>query len=147
MRLAHAFRRFVVPVQSQPLERRPPQLAVDAEPEAGARWGRPASFDQASRPRADDEAVGFTADWIDTTRVFKGVETHREYSRVNAGETEPEGIRSVTFYCGTRKERDDVGGVIFTTLIHDYVSFNFPLFEPRGARGQSHPPPSPEEEA
>ena len=88
MRLAHAFRRFVVPVQSQLTERRQPQLVVDAEPEAGTRWGRPAAFDQASRPRPSDEPAGFTAEWIDTYRVFKGIETHREYSRAPAGDTE-----------------------------------------------------------
>lgn len=98
MRLAHAIRRrFVVAVESQTVERTAMRAPVDPSAQAGARWGRPASFDQASRPRPSDEPIGFTVDWVDTYRVFKGSETHREYSRVTAGETEPEGIWSVTF--------------------------------------------------
>ena len=85
-------------VESQTVDRTPVEPLVDPDAQAGARWGQPAIFDQASRPRASDEPVGFTVDWVDTYRVFKGTETHREYSRVAAGETEPEGIRSVTFY-------------------------------------------------
>jgi hypothetical protein len=147
MRLAHAIRRrFVVAVESQTVERTPVEL-VELGTQAGARWGRPASFDQASRPRPSSETVGFTVDWIDTYRVFKGTETHREYSRVAAGETDPEGIRSVTFYCGSRKERRNVRGVIFTNLIQDYVKFNFPVLAFSGARGEPHPPPTPEEDA
>ena len=69
-------------VESQTVERTAVQPPVDPDAQAGARWGQPACFDQASRPRASDEPVGFTVDWVDTYRVFKGTETHREYSRV-----------------------------------------------------------------
>ena len=58
---------------------------------------------------------------------------------------EPETIRSVTFYCGTRSEKRDVGGVIFTSLITDYVKLDFP-FGLEGSRGQPHPPPTPDED-
>ncbi len=147
MRLARAIRRcFVVAVESQTVDRTAIQPPIGPEAQAGARWGQPAVFDQASRPRASDEPVGFTVDWVDTYRVFKGSETHREYSRVAAGETEPEGIRSVTFYSGSRKERRNVRGVIFTNVIHDYVKFNFPVLAFSGARGEPHPPPTPENE-
>ncbi len=150
MRLAHAIRRrFVVAVQSQPYQRRPVEAAV-VLPEAGARWGRPATFDQASRPQPSDEPTGFTAEWIDTYRLFKGVESHREYSSAPAAvgdqTLQPEGIRSVTFYCGAQKERRDLGGVIYTSLIHHYVKFDFPVLAFVGARGQPHPPPTAEDD-
>ena len=150
MRFARAFRRrFVVAVESQTVQRTPVQPPADREPEAGARWGRPANFDHASRDRASDKPAGFSASWIDNARVFEGTESHREYNHafasVGGEQLEPEGIRSVTFDCGTRKEKRDVGGVIFTNLIRDYVKLDFP-FGVEGSRGQPHPPPTPEED-
>jgi hypothetical protein len=150
MRIARAIRgRFVVTVESQTVERTPVQTRVDQDGQAGARWGQPANFDIASRDRPSDTPAGFSASWIDNARVFKGIESHREYNRAIASvgdeQLEPEGIRSVTFDCGMRRERRDVGGVIFTNLIRDYVKLDFP-FGVEGSRGQPHPPPTPEEE-
>ena len=148
MRLARAFRRFVVAVESQPVRRAAVQ-PVAPDPGAGARWGRPATFDVASRARASDEPLGFSVSWIDNYRLFRGVESRREYDRAAAsvgGESlQPETIRSVTFYCGTRSEKQDVGGVIFTDLIEEYVKLDFP-FGVEGSRGQPHPPPTPDED-
>ena len=93
--------------------------------------------------------MGFEARWIDDTRIFKGTESHREYNRlvasVSGEQLEPEGIRSVTFDCGTRSEKRNVGGVIFTNLVRDYVKLDFP-FGVEGPRGAPHPPATPEEE-
>ncbi len=148
MRLARAFRRFVVAVESQPAQRAAVGPAAP-DRQAGAHWGRPATFDVASRNRPSDEPAGFSASWIDTYRLFRGIETHREYDRaaaaVSSATLQPETIRSVTFYCGTRSERRDVGGVIFTSLIEDYVKLDFP-FGLEGSRGQPHPPPTPDED-
>ena len=148
MRLARAFRRFVVAVESQPAQRATVAL-VAPDRQAGARWGRPAIFDVASRNRASDEPTGFSASWIDNYRLFKGVESHREYDRAAASvgdqTLEPELIRCVTVYCGSRSERRDVGGVIFTSLITDYVKLDFP-FGVEGSRGEPHPPPTPDED-
>ena len=148
MRLARAFRRFVVAVESQPVQRAP-VTPTAPDPQAGARWGRPATFDVASRNRASDEPAGFSASWIDNYRLFRGIETHREYDRatasVSSATLQPETIRSVTFYCGTRSEKRDVGGVMFTSLVADYVKLDFP-FGLKGSRGQPHPPPTPEED-
>jgi hypothetical protein len=148
MRLARAFRRFVVAVESQPAQRAA-VAPVARDPEVGARWGRPATFDIASRNRASDEPAGFSASWIDNYRLFRGIESHREYDHaaasVSSATLQPETIRSVTFYCGTRSEKRDVGGVIFTSLITDYVKLDFP-FGLEGSRGQPHPPPTPEED-
>ncbi len=149
MRLARAFRRFVVAVESQPVQRAAVQAPGAPDPEAGARWGRPATFDVASRNRASAEPAGFSASWIDNYRLFRGVESHREYDRataaVSSATLQAETIRSVTFYCGTRSERRDVGGVIFTSLIADYVKLDFP-FGLEGSRGTPHPPPTPDED-
>ena len=117
--------------------------------EAGARRGRPATFDVASRNRASDEPAGFLASWIDNYRLFRGIGTHREYDRATASVSTatlvPETIRSVTFYCGTRTVRRNVRGVIFTERIRDYLRFNFPFgFE--GSRGEPYPPPTPTED-
>jgi hypothetical protein len=148
MKLARAFRRFVVAVESQPVRR---AVVAPAAPDkqAGARWGRPATFDVASRNSASDEPAGFSASWIDNYRLFRGIETHREYDRatasVSSATLQPEMIRSVTFYCGTRTEKRDVGGVIFSSLITDYVKLDFP-FAVEGARGEPHPPPTPDED-
>jgi hypothetical protein len=147
MRLASAFRRLVA-VESQSAVRATAQAAPAADP-TGVRWGRPATFDIASRNRAPDEPAGFSVSWIDTYRVFRGDESHREYARsfasVGDETVEPELIRSVTFYCGTRTQERDVGGVIVTDRIDDYVRLDFP-FGLEGARGEPHPPPTPEEE-
>ena len=122
MRLAHAFRRFVVAVESQPAQRAPVAPAAP-DRQAGARWGRPATFGVASRNLPSDEPAGFSASWIDNYRLFRGIETHREYDRAAASVStttlQAETIRSVTFYCGTRSEKRDVGGMIFTSLITD----------------------------
>ena len=113
MRLARAFRRLVVAVESQTGQRVVPAPAAQ-DPEAGARWGRPATFGVASRNRASDEPAGFSASWIDNYRLFRGIESHREYDRataaVSSASLQAEKIRSVTFYCGTRTEKRDVGG-------------------------------------
>jgi hypothetical protein len=80
--------------------------------------------------------------------LFRGVESHREYDRattaVSTETLQPEAIRSVTFYCGTRSEKRDGGGMIFTSLIADYVKLDFP-FGVEGSRGTPHPPPTPDE--
>jgi hypothetical protein len=150
MRFASAFRhRFVVAAESQTVQRTAVEPSVDPVAQAGARWGRPAAFDIAARARASDASAGFSVSWIDNARVFKGTESHREYNHapasVSGATLAPEGIRSVSFDCGTRKERRDVGGVIFTNLIRDYVKLDFP-FGVEGSRGQPHPPPTPEED-
>ena len=69
MRLAHAFRRFVVAVESQTVQRAA-VAPVARDRQAGARWGRPAIFDVTSRNRASDEPAGFSASWIDNYRLF-----------------------------------------------------------------------------
>ena len=64
---------------------------------------------------------------------------------------EPEQIRSVTFYLGTREvrreRREAEGGVTNVTpvieTIRDYLGFRFPFGDPAGDRGTPHPPETP----
>ncbi len=123
MRLARAFRRFVVAVESQAMQRTPRQSPTAPDPEAGARWGRPATFDVASRNRESNEACRLLGK---LDRQLPSLPGNRDASRVRPRggvrrqrDLEPETIRSVTFYSGTREDRRDVGVVIFTSLIED----------------------------
>jgi hypothetical protein len=149
MRLADAFRRFVAvesPVRRE-VRASPPSVLA---PAAGARWGRPATFDVASRNRASDEPTGFTARWVDNYRLFRGDEVHREFGisalpGILTDAREPEAVRSITFYCGTRTLYRYVGGALIRDVVDDYVKLNFP-FGLQGVRGEPHPPATYEED-
>ena len=153
MTLARAFRRLIA-VESQTTGRARPQLAK-SEPDAGARWGRPAAFEIPSRPRPSEKPAQLTYDWVDKARLFKGVESHREYvhgvALVEGTALEPEAIRSVTFFLGTREvrheRREAEGGQTHVTpvieTIRDYLKLSFPFGDAEGARGTPHPPETP----
>ena len=68
-----------------------------------------------------------------------------EAAKIITSAFQPETIRSVTFYCGIRTVRREIGGVIFTDTIRDCLKFNFP-FGVEGSRGSPHPPPRPEQD-
>ena len=154
MTLARAFRRLIA-VESQTVERAPLQPVVAAEPDAGARWGRPATFEIPSRSRASSQPATLAYDWIDKARMFRGVESHREYrteaTTLEGTTLQPELIRSVTFFLGEREvrheRRESEGGQTHVTpvveTIRDYVKLTFPFGDPEGARGEPHPPPTP----
>ena len=153
MRLAGAFTRLIA-VESQTVERAP-AAPVTPSPAPGARWGRPASFEIPSRPRATDKPATLTYQWVDKARLFRGVESHREYrhatTAIDGTTLGPEAIRSVTFFLGSRavrrERREAEGGVTNVTpvieTIRDYVKLTFPFGDPEGARGTPHPPPTP----
>ena len=154
MRLARAFRRLIA-VESQTVERATPHPPAASEPDVGARWGRAATFDIPFRSRASDQPAQLTFDWIDKARIFRGVESHREYRAaahlLDGATLEPEAIRSVTFFLGSREvrheRRESEGGQTHVTpvieMIRDYVKLTFPFGDREGARGEPHPPPTP----
>lgn len=154
MRLAGAFRRLIA-VESV-TEERPPRQPPPPVPEAGARWGRPATFEIGSAPQPDPAGASLTVGWLHRTRVFKGVESHRQYSRVAARSDQAvtaETIRSVTFYLGeheVRRESRKISGRVTSVTpvietIREYVRLDLPLGL-AGARGEPHPPETPPRE-
>ncbi len=146
-----------VRVMSLSTERRPVAPPVPV-PDAGVVWGAASSFDYALQP--SDTAAEITAggdfeiSWPSGHRRINGVEEFRETTLetvpLGTAAVEVEGIRSVTFYTGTRDIRHEERTVqgaytsIEPTIEHrrEYLRIAFPFAVAR-ERGDPPPPDTP----
>ncbi|MGR3593112.1 MAG: hypothetical protein ACU0B9_07355 [Limimaricola soesokkakensis] len=142
----------------------PPVPVPVPVPEAGAAWGSPAAFDYSLQPSGvsaeisdgseGDEEKGLKVSWPSGNVRISGVEEFREATLetipLGGDAAEVEGIRSVTFYTGTREIRHEERTVqgaytsIEPTIEHrkEYLRIGFP-FAAALERGDPPPPDTP----